>query len=264
MIHPRGLEVDYPCYSWFRSFFGFSADFREQLEEIIAADQTSEKALKQELIELQQLYDKQQTENHLLQTRLKDKVAEMERLSQQVLQAQSHFEYYTQAVQLQRDEERQRFEDQIKGLEVKLQQQRELITHLQQTTAVQAKELVFMEEEKNRNNNLLQESQKKILQLQSDRQALKNNSEQLQEKYDTVLGEQQKTGEELKATLSHYQQLQMTLAEYTERLRMTQTALQKAEDEITLLRDKNLFLTHENVQLSLKKENIRAISSFER
>jgi len=224
------------------------------LEIQVAAEKNNNEKLQKELVQRDQVIADDKAENHLLQVRLQDKLEEITRLSTQVLQAQENFEHYTQAVRTQRDEERQRVETHVKTLEIKGQQDQALIVQLQQTVAVQVKEIALLQEAKNQSNENFCKSQEALQALQSAFDTLKNQHAHLQNQQELTVNQYEKMTGEWRALSSRYQDLQANFTGNAERLRMTQAALQKTEDELVLLRDQQLFLTHEKTQLLAQRE----------
>jgi len=100
------------------------------LEKQRASTHESQQQLQEKLAEQSHTLSQQAAENQHLQIRSNDKQQEVERLSQQVLQAQTHFEHYSEAVRQEHEDERQRFEAQLNASGIKLQQEKEVTAHL--------------------------------------------------------------------------------------------------------------------------------------
>ncbi|MFI4954571.1 MAG: DNA-binding protein [Gammaproteobacteria bacterium] len=226
----------------------------QTVETHLNMEQAQVKKLQLEITQRDQIIDSGKADNHLLKTRLTDKTEELARLFAQVLQAQTNFEHYTEATCTQREEERQRFEVQIKTLEMKEQHNQEVIARQQQSAAVQSKEQALLQAEKNYCDESFSKTQQVLQALQLELEALKNQHTQLQSQHSFAVNQHEKLVVELNLLGSRYQDLQANFAANTERLQMTETARQKAEDELLLLRDKLLFLTHEKAQLQTQLE----------
>lgn len=157
--------------------------------------------------------------------------------------------HYTEAARIQREEERQRFDTHIKTLEIKAQRDQELLAQQQQAAAIHVKDFALLQAEKNQSEESRYKTQEALQVLQSNFEALKNQHVQLQSQQAFTAKQHEKVTEEFKLLSSRYQDLQTNFSGNTERLKMTETALKEAEDEMVLLRDKLLFLTHEKAQL---------------
>ena len=225
------------------------------LEKLLASAEGNQQQLQEKLDKQSHNLSQQAVENQHLQARFNDKQQEVERLSQQVHQAQAHFEYYSEAVHQEREAERQRVEASCNASDIQIKQEKELNARLQQTVAEQNKELMLVQavsQEKQRELGKLQEQfQQRALMLQqqkSDYDSLQANYQALQESYKTV-------ADELKMTAVNYHALQVEWADGKGRLEVTQAILRKAEDEVVALKDSNLFLSHENglLQTQLRK-----------
>lgn len=230
----------------------------QSLEAQFNLEQTQVKKLQLEIVQREQIIENTDAENRLLQARLTDKIEEVTRLSVQVLQAQTNFEHYTESARSQRQEERQRLETQLKTLEVKGQDDQTLLAQQQQTIAAQEKEFALLQAEKNQREENLCNTQQALQTLRVEFETLKNKHMQLQSQQHFAVTQHEKVLEELNQLGSRYQDLQNHFAVNAERLRLTETARQKAEDELVLLRDQLLFLTHEKAQLQAQLESFNS------
>ena len=174
------------------------------LEKLLASAEGNQQQLQEKLDKQGQTLGQQVAENQHLQARFNDKQQEVERLSQQVHQAQTHFEHYSEAVRQEREAERQRVEAQLNASNMTIKQEKELNARLQQTVAEQSKELVLVQAVSQQKQDELDSLQECVEQVTLRSQQQKNDYERLQANYQ-VLQESYKTVvDELKLMTANY------------------------------------------------------------
>lgn len=228
------------------------------LEAHLHESQHRELMLQAQLQESTQIFDKKSAEMVLLNTRLEDKMAEIDRLTQQLNHAQHNLEHYRDTLRQQREIEAQHHETQMKGVEQQLRQQQVLTmeTQAQLTQQLQQQETLKIQhqncEEQLKETTEKYHQQELLLQRQEiDLTELAQKHSQLYLQHDALLTESHSNKQNIADLNNHLEKAYARVDSLT-------TSLQAAEDKARELNEKNLFLTQEKAELLAKlKCNIR-------
>ena len=215
-------------------------------------------SLQRQLNKLQTELDKKTEASKLLQERLDDKKSEVENFNSQLKNAQNNLEHYRETMRQTRETENNLLNDKIKILEKQLHQKQiisskstEKMSDLsRQIKSINAtKELIS--QDLNEKSTVLNE-QKYFIQHQT---TIHN---ELCEKYNNLQADRLKIDNELKTEKAAIISLRIHLEKAQERVMMLECSLEKAENKIAIVSDKNLFLTQEKTELSVQMKQMQA------
>jgi len=218
-------------------------------EQTLNLTQEEKFALERQLAETNKQLDKQASQYELSQTQLKDKVAEIQRLLEQLSHAQHNLEHYRESIREERYQERQRAEEKVTALESQcliLQQQ---LKNSEQKLTTLSQELAAVREVNQRNREAIDKLTNENHQHQLNIQQQKLTYEHLSEQYVVLIEEKGRLAEQHQSQQETMQQLQLNNEKLNTQQSNLEQALQKAEDALKLAIDKNLFLTQEKATL---------------
>lgn len=223
-----------------------------QLEQDKAQGIEEKAALERHIEAQKDVSQQQEQEIHLLNERLNDKKADIESLQQQLKHAQTNLEHYREATRQEREQERLSFESKVTQLECALRESQTESTENRVTIDKLKERQDELKGELKSHAGALKESEAKQHQLNLTYGMQVKQHQQLQGQYDALKTEVESHQAKSEADKNQLQTLLLKLAQGEERTKGLQQALDKAEDRITALTDKNLFLIQEKTELSIQ------------
>jgi chromosome segregation ATPase len=222
---------------------------KHALEEQLTFYQQQQATLQKEGAALTQDANKKATENELLQERLADKKGEIDRLIQQVKHAQHNLEHYRESILQQREEEKQAHDAHLTKLEQQLQQQQTISTNSLQTVAVQEKQIALLEHQVQGSEEKIQQSLQQCQNYELSLQKHEMDYHVLQEKFNKLSLDYQCAVDEMNHLKTYSREFEIKFEKACGQIEALDKALKKADDKITGISDKNLFLMQEKTEL---------------
>ena len=202
----------------------------------------------------------QQQEIHLLNERLCDKKADIENLHQQLKNAQTNLEHYREMIRQEREQERLNFESKVTQLERSLRTTEVEFANSKATAAKLQENCDTLTSQLHNQVQLVKEFQTNHQQLELTYNLHLQTHQQLQEQYDTLQVELQSAVAQAQNDRNTLQVLVVEIAQKEEQVQALQHALIKAENRVTTLSDKNLFLIQEKADLAATLSHYKTIT----
>lgn len=209
-------------------------------------------ALQRNCHDLQRSFDKKSDENQLMQTRLEETKADINRIAQQLKHSQDSVDHYRESVRRERETERKKLEEQINRLENDAQQRQKLIPTLKEEIASLTGQLRVLEADKQT------ATEKLATAIQgANEQTLKFESQQsklaiLEEQHRTLHNEKQQLTEQVTSDRETITTLRLKLENADGRIDMLNNIIKKLEDNLENFSNKALFLTQEKTELAMQ------------
>ena len=223
---------------------------KAQAEEQVSSYKNQTEQAQQKIFDLEQILDKKKVEIDLLELRLTDRNLEVERLIQQIKHAQHNLEHYRESIREQREEEKKKHETQLIKLEQQLHHEQKYNQQLENQAAAHQKEIDLL-----KNSNAIFEQQVEELNRHAQNEQEKFHKQEislnyLQKEHEKLQSENNITIEDLNQVKEKNYELSINIEKYKQQVETFTQSLQKAEDKINMLNDKNLFLHQEKLELA--------------
>jgi len=192
----------------------------------------------------------------LLAERLNDKQSEMERLNQLLTHTQSNLDHYREVMRQERLCDKQTFEEKIADLENKRHVQQEQLSEAREAIARLRQLLESLEGTQETVKNAETAALEKAQRTENDLQLSQLKVTQLQQAYDQLSSSHQTLSEGVDADKLKINELTIKTEIQNERIGLQEAALQKAQDSLTGLADKHLFLTQEKAELAFQLQKV--------
>jgi len=228
----------------------------KSLEETIQISQEEKSALQRSLEEAQKNLVNRCDENSLLQSRIQDKISEMDRLSKQLTHVQSNLEHYRESMRQERESDRRFFEEKITVLEKQRQSQEEQLSEKAQKIAVLTQQLNSLDNDKKSLNQKLENVLEQYHQSEIELQTNEINYRDLKERYVKITEDSKQLAEKINRDQQTMNQLELENERIKAHRSVLEKSLEKAEKMIRNFTDKNLFLMQEKTTLEVQLQQV--------